>query len=91
MSGKVAVVGTSVLISLQCTGSIGATTVLFARILLPLQVRAEIRDGVDRNHDVELALTSFAIFEGCNDYLPERVDLLLQDRASRNADIGPYR
>lgn len=81
MNGRVAVVDTSVLISLQCTDTIGAATVLFDRLLIPVKVRAEVKAGGDRNHSMELALRSYAIFEDCNDFDPASVDFLLQDRA----------
>lgn len=61
---------------------IGATSVLFNRILVPRAVRAEIAAGGEQNREVTAALADFAIFEPCDDYEAALVRLLLDTRAA---------
>lgn len=80
MPGLVATVDTSVLVSLQSAELLGAVSVLFNRLLVPLRVRQELKDGGERSHVALKAIEEFAIFENCDDYNPDSVELLLQTR-----------
>jgi predicted nucleic acid-binding protein len=76
----IATIDTSVLVSLQSAELPGAVSVLFNRILVPVKVRQELKDGGERNHSALKAIEEFAIFKHCDDYDRELVQLLLQTR-----------
>lgn len=83
LSGPVATIDTSVLLSLQCTGTIGAVSVLFERLLVPQAVRNEIDAGGERNAAILQALATYGLFESCDDYDWASVEFLLQQRTER--------
>jgi predicted nucleic acid-binding protein len=83
MAGRIATIDTSVLLSLQCTGMIGAVSVLFTRLLVPSAVRREIHRGGHKNLAVLQALEEFEIFDPCDDYDLASVEVLLQERTHR--------
>ena len=64
---------------------IGAASVLFSRLLVPVAVRDEITAGGERNAAAVQALAEYAIFESCNDYDWAGVEFLLQQRAQKAA------
>ncbi len=80
MPNLTATIDTSVLVSLQSAGLLGAVSVLFNRLLVPAKVREELEKGGARNRNALKAIEDFAIFEHCNDYDPALVQLLLQTR-----------
>ena len=80
MPNLTATIDTSVLVSLQSAGLLGAVSVLFNRLLVPAKVREELTKGGERNRNALRAIEDFAIFEHCNDYDPALVQLLLQTR-----------
>jgi predicted nucleic acid-binding protein len=82
VSLPIATIDTSVFISLQSAGILGAISVLFERVLVPTTVRAELEDGGDRNLAALIAINEFAIFEHCDDYDAALVKWLLDTRKS---------
>jgi predicted nucleic acid-binding protein len=78
--GFIATIDTSVLVSLQSADLLGAVSVLFDRLLVPVKVREELRDGGEKNSNALKALEEFAFFEHCDDYDRVSVELLLQTR-----------
>ncbi|MGA3188867.1 MAG: hypothetical protein ABSF22_17315 [Bryobacteraceae bacterium] len=85
MAERVATIDTSVLLSLQSTGMIGAVSVLFTRLLVPVAVRRELAADGRKNSAAVRALEEFQIFDACNDYDAASVDVLLQERTHRGA------
>ena len=83
MLERVATIDTSVLLSLQCTGMIGAVSLLFNRLLVPVAVRREVAARADRNSTALAALDEFEFLDACDDYDPASVDVLLQERMYR--------
>ena len=83
MAGIIATIDTSVLLSLQCTRMIGAVSVLFTRLLVPVAVRRELEADGARNHAALRALDEFRIFDACDDYDLASVEVLLQERKHR--------
>ncbi len=83
MPERIATIDTSVLLSLQCTGMIGAVSVLFSRLLVPSAVRKEIAAGGERNVLAAQALADFSLFIACEDFDPASVEVLLQERRFR--------
>ena len=82
MPGPIATIDTSVLISLQCAGLLGALSARFARVLVPSKVRSELHGEGDQNKATLKALAENALFQNCDDYDPALVQLLLQNRAA---------
>lgn len=80
MPDLVATIDTSVLVSLQSAELLGAVAVLFNRILVPVKVRQELKQGGERNQTALRAIGEFAFFEHCDDYDQALVQLLLQTR-----------
>jgi predicted nucleic acid-binding protein len=76
-------IDTSVLVSLQCVGLLGALAVLFRQILVPRTVRREVGEGRSRNELVARALAEYAIFLPCDDCSLPNVRLLLDTRAAQ--------
>jgi predicted nucleic acid-binding protein len=76
-------IDTSTLLSLRCTGVLGAISLLFDRILVPRAVWAELARGGPKNEAIESVLAEYGFFERCEDYDPARVKLLLDARESR--------
>jgi predicted nucleic acid-binding protein len=83
VSDLVATIDTSVLISLQSADLLGAVSVLFNRLLVPVSVRKELTDGGERSASALKAIDEFAIFERCDVYDRAAVDFLLQARKQR--------
>jgi predicted nucleic acid-binding protein len=78
----IATIDTSVLVSLQFAGLLGALSVQFERVLVPSKVRAELRDGGERNRAALEALSDYSLFENCDEYYPDLVRLLLDTRSA---------
>jgi predicted nucleic acid-binding protein len=76
----IATIDTTVLVSLQSAELLGAISVLFNRILVPVKVREELKVGGERNAQALTAIEDFAIFEHCDDFDHTSVELLLQTR-----------
>jgi predicted nucleic acid-binding protein len=83
MAERIATIDTSVLLSLQCTGMIGAVSVLFTRLLVPVAVRRELEADEARNYAALRALDEYQIFDSCDDYDLASVEFLLQERRYR--------
>jgi predicted nucleic acid-binding protein len=64
---------------------IGAVSVLFTRLLVPIAVRRELAADAQKNFAAIRALEEFQIFDPCDDYDAASVDVLLQERAHRGA------
>jgi predicted nucleic acid-binding protein len=77
----VATIDTSVLVSLQHAGLLAALSVQFERVLVPVKVRSELRQGGERNEAALKALVDYSLFENCDDYDPALVRLLLDSRS----------
>jgi predicted nucleic acid-binding protein len=83
VSDLVATIDASVLLSLQSAELLGAVSVLFNRLLVPVNVRKELTDGGERSFPALKAIDEFAIFERCDVYDRASVDFLLQARKQR--------
>lgn len=83
MSELIATIDTSVLISLQSAELLGAVSVLFNKLLVPVSVRKELTDGGEKSSGALQAIDEFAIFERCDVYDQASVDFLLQARKQR--------
>jgi predicted nucleic acid-binding protein len=76
-----ATIDTSVLLSLEAAGLLGALSVLFGRVLVPSKVREELKEGAEKSSVALNAIADLAFYENCDDFSPDLVEQLLLSKS----------